>query len=85
MATVSTMHDVAADDEHGQPDRQPVREAEAGQRQHDERRDEQQLVGHRIEPGAEARLLARPARDRPSSASVMPAVTNTTSAQPRWP
>jgi len=32
---------------------------------HDERGHEQQLVGHRIEPGAQARLLARPPRDQP--------------------
>ena len=36
----------------------------SGQREHDERRHEQQLVGHRIEPRAEARALPGPARDQ---------------------
>ena len=34
------------------------------QREHDERRDEQQLVGHRIEPGAEAGRWPVTARDQ---------------------
>ena len=32
--------------------------------EHDERRHEQELVGHRIEPGAELRLLTGPPRDQ---------------------
>ena len=37
---------------------------EARHRQHDEHRRQQQLVGHRVEPGADRRLLPREARDQ---------------------
>src|SRR5262249_50348865 len=50
--------DVAADDEHSQPDRNAVDQADVRQRQHDEGRHQQQLVGGRVEPGAEIGLLA---------------------------
>src|SRR5581483_2903917 len=57
--------DVAADHHDRQPQRQAIRQAETRHGEHDEGADQQQLVRHRIEPGAERGLLARTPRDEP--------------------
>ena len=56
--------DITEDDQHGEPDWQRVRQSEPRQCQHDERRYEEEFVGHRIEPRAEARFLTRAPGDQ---------------------
>ena len=56
--------DVAAEDEHGQPHRQARDEMLERQREHDEHRRDQQLVGHRIEPRAQRGLPSHAAREQ---------------------
>ena len=62
IATVSTMPTSRLMTRIGQPQRDAVDEADVRQRQHDEGRHQQQLVGRGIEPGAELALLPRRAR-----------------------
>ena len=50
--------DIAADDQDREPQRDAIDEADIGQRQDDERGDEEQLVGGGIQPGAQLALLS---------------------------
>ena len=57
--------DVAAEHEHREPERDALHQVRQRQRQHHEHRHHQQLVGRRIEPGAERGLLTGTPGEQP--------------------